>query len=85
MKEGKRVNIIVTTFKSYVTLKDIDCALLKELRENHLKNLVNENFSNSGEQKFIRFINFTQLTQELLPEVLSTEEKVFNTKLYGKS
>ena len=67
MKEGKRVNIIVTTFQSDITVKDIDCALLKELRENHLKNLVNENFSNSGEQKFIRFINFTQLTQEFLP------------------
>jgi len=52
------------------------------LKEKYLKNLVNENFSKSSEERFIRFINFKQLCHELIgDECISEGERLRNTKL----
>merc|ERR1719206_353243 len=82
IKEGKKANIIITTFRKPMSEIDEDNSLTKDLKEKYLKNLVNENFSKSGEERFTRFINFKQLCHELIgDECISEGERLRNTKL----
>ena len=84
-KKGQTVNIIVTVFKPEIEDRDQDCSLMKDLKEKYLKNLGNENFSRSGDEKFIRFINFKQLCREFIgDDCASEQDRLGNTKFWGK-
>ena len=79
--EGKKVNIIVTIFRT-LAYKDKDFSLQKDLKEKYLKNLVSENLKSNDNEKYITISNFKDLCHELIGDECVTEkEKLRKSKI----